>query len=53
MEKKRVGKKGIIVENLVWWIIAVAVLVIIIVLAVVLKDKLWEIGSYLKGLLRR
>ena len=46
------NKKGVAIEGLVWWIIAIAVLVIIIVLAVVLKDKLWEIGSYLKSLFR-
>jgi len=46
------NKKGIAIEGLVWWIIAIAVLVIIIVLAVVLKDKLAEIGSYLKNLFR-
>ncbi len=43
-------KKGVVVDSLVWWVIAVAVLVIIIVLAVILKDKLWDIGSYIKGL---
>ncbi len=45
-------KKGVAIEGLVWWIIGIAVLVIMIVLAVVLKDKLAEIGAYLKNLFR-
>ena len=45
-------KRGIAIEGLVWWVIAVAVLVIMIVLAVVLKDKLGNIGSYIKNLFR-
>jgi len=43
-------KKGVVTSSLVWWIIAIAFLVIIIVFAVILKDKLWNIGSYIKGL---
>ena len=50
--KKMKGKKGMAIESLVWWIIGVAVLVIIIVLAVVLKDKLADIGSYIKNIFR-
>ena len=34
------GKRGIALESLIWWIIAIAVLGIMRVLAVVLKDKL-------------
>ena len=45
-------KKGVAIEGLTWWMIAIAVLVILIILAVVLKDKLAEIGSYLKDLFR-
>jgi len=51
-ETKKIGKKAMAIEGLVWWIIGVAVLVIMIILAVVLKDKLWDIGSYLKNLFR-
>ena len=40
------------IESLVWWIIGVAVLVIIVVLAVVLKGKLGDIGSYIKNIFR-
>jgi len=46
-------KKGVVSSSLVWWIIAIAVLAIMIVLAVVLKDKLWDVGSYIKGLFGR
>lgn len=46
-------KKGVVTSSLVWWVIAIAVLVIMIVLAVILKDKLWNIGSYVKGLFGR
>ncbi len=49
--KKR-NKKGVAVEGLVWWIIGIAVLVIMIILAIVLKDKLGDIGNYLKNLFR-
>jgi len=45
-------KKGVAIEGLVWWVIGIAVLVIMIVLAVVLKDKLWEIGGYMKDVFR-
>ena len=51
-EIKGIGKKAVAIEGLVWWIIGIAVLVIMIILAVVLKDKLWDIGSYLKNLFR-
>ena len=46
------NKKGVAIESLVWWVIAIAVLVIMIVLAVVLKDKLAGLGSYIKNLFR-
>jgi len=46
------NKKAIAIEGLVWWIIAIAVLAIIIVLAVVLKDKLFDLGGYIKNLFR-
>ncbi|MDD5191838.1 MAG: hypothetical protein PHH54_04150 [Candidatus Nanoarchaeia archaeon] len=49
---KKEDKKGIAIEGLVWWIIAVAVLVIIVILAVVLRDKLGGIAGYLKSLFR-
>ncbi len=45
-------KRGQIWDTLVPWIIAIAVLVIIVVLAVLLKDKLIDMGSYLKELFR-
>lgn len=45
-------KRGMAIEGLVWWIIAVAVLAIIIIVSIVLKDKLAEIASYLKGIFR-
>jgi hypothetical protein len=51
-ETKNIGKNAMAIEGLVWWIIGIAVLVIMIILAVVLKDKLWDIGSYLKNLFR-
>ena len=46
------SKKAVAIEGLVWWIIAVAVLVIMVILAVVLKDKLWDIGAYIKNIFR-
>ena len=49
--KKR-DKKAIAIEGLVWWVIAVAVLVIMVIFAVVLKDKLGDMGSYIKNLFR-
>jgi len=45
-------KKGVAVEGLVWWIIAIAILVIIIIVSVVLKDKLFELKDYFKGLFK-
>jgi len=48
----RMNKKGIAIEGLVWWVIAIAVLVIMVILAVVLKDKLGDIGNYVKNLFR-
>ncbi len=50
--KKGMNKKGVAIEGLVWWVIAIAVLVIMIVLAVVLKDKLGGIGTFIKNLFR-
>ncbi len=47
---KKEDKKAIAIEGLVWWIIGIAVLVIMIVFAVVLKDKLFEIGGHIKNL---
>ncbi len=52
LKRGKLGKKAIVVETLIWWVIAIAVLVIVIILAVILKDKLWEIWSYLKGVFR-
>jgi hypothetical protein len=43
-------KKAVAVETIVWWVIAIAVLVVMVIFAAVLKDKLWEIGKYLKNL---
>ena len=50
--KMRMNKKGIAIEGLVWWVIAIAVLVIMVILAVVLKDKLGDIGNYIKNIFR-
>jgi hypothetical protein len=49
---KKFNKKGIAIEGLVWWVIGIAVLVIMIILAVVSKDELVGIGSYIKNLFR-
>jgi len=46
------SKKGVAIEGLVWWLIGVAVLVIMVILAIVLKDKLGDIGGYIKNLFR-
>lgn len=51
-KNKKGDKKGVAIEGLVWWIIGVAVLVIMVILAVVLKDKLWDIGAYIKNIFR-
>ena len=51
MAKKR-DKRAIAIEGLVWWVIAIAVLVIMLILAVVLREKLAGIGTYLKNLFR-
>jgi hypothetical protein len=51
-KRKKIGKKGVAIEGLVWWVIAIAVLVIMIILAIVLKDELGNMGSYLKNLFR-
>jgi len=52
-KKMRIKKRGIALESLSWWLIAIAVLVIILVFAYLLKDKLWEMGTYIKNLFRR
>ena len=44
------NKKGVAIDSLVWWIIAIAVLVVMAILAVVLRDKLWGLGGYIKDL---
>lgn len=49
--KKR-DKKAIAIDNLVWWIIGIAVLAIMTIVAIVLKDKLAEIGSYIQNIFR-
>lgn len=46
------NKKAVAIEGLVWWAIAIAVLVISIVLIVVLKDKLFSMGNYIKNFFR-
>tara|TARA_Y100000034_G_scaffold119304_1_gene160962 strand:- start:1144 stop:1332 length:189 start_codon:yes stop_codon:yes gene_type:complete len=53
-EEKMKGKnkKGVAIEGLVWWIIAIAVLVIMIVLAVIFRAKLAGIGAYIKNIFR-
>jgi hypothetical protein len=51
-KRKRIGKRAVAIEGLVWWVIAIAVLVIIIILSIVLKDKLGDIGGYVKNLFR-
>jgi len=45
-------KRGVAIEGLVWWVIAIAVLVIMVVLAVILREKLGDMGSYIKNLFR-
>lgn len=50
--KNKIGKKAVAIEGLVWWVIAIAVLVIMIILAVVLREKLTGIGSYIKNIFR-
>ena len=53
MKKRKIfGKRAVAIEGLVWWVIAIAVLVIIVILAIVLKDKLGDIGGYLKNIFR-
>ena len=49
---KMKNKRGVAIEGLVWWVIGLAVLVIMIILAVVLRERLAGIGSYIKGLFR-
>jgi hypothetical protein len=50
MQKR--NKRAIAIDNLVWWIIGIAVLAIMVVVAIVLKDKLAEIGEYIKTAFR-
>ena len=45
-------KRGIMWNTIVPWLIGLAILIIIIILAVVLKDKLFEFGKYIKDLFR-
>jgi len=45
-------KKGVAIEGLVWWIIAIGVLAIVIVFAVVLKSKGLNLIDYIKDLFR-
>jgi hypothetical protein len=45
------NKRGIAIDKLTHWLIGIAVLVIILVFAYLLKDKLIEMGEYLKGVL--
>jgi len=47
--KKR-NKKAIMSSTLLGWIIAIVVLVIIILFSVFLKDKLFDLGDYIKNL---
>jgi hypothetical protein len=49
--KRGLGKKGIAIDSLIWWLIAISVLVIILVLSMTFKDKLLEIGKYIKDIL--
>jgi len=45
-------KKGIAMENLTWWIIAIAVLAIIVVFSILLRDKLAELAAYIRNIFR-
>ena len=51
MVRKR-NKKGVAIEGLVWWVIAIAVLAVMVILAVVLREKLADLGGYIKNLFR-
>lgn len=46
------GKRGIIWDTMMPWLIATVVLVIIILFAYLLKDKLIGMGEFLKNLFR-
>ncbi len=45
-------KRGIALEHLSWWLIALAVLVIVLVLAFVLKEKLIGLVDHIKDIFR-
>lgn len=47
--KKR-GKRGVALEQLTWWLIALAVLAIILIFAYLLKDKLVGMVEYIKNI---
>jgi len=45
-------KRGIAMENLTWWLIALAVLAVIVVFSILLRDKLGELAAYIKDIFR-
>lgn len=46
------GKKGVVWDTMIPWLIAIAVLVLIGILAYLLKDQLGELASRFKNILR-
>jgi hypothetical protein len=47
---KEFGKRGLTWETLIPWIIAISVLVLVGVLTLLMRERLGEMGSYIKGL---
>ena len=45
-------KKGIAMETLTWWLIAIAVLAVILLFAYLLRDRLAVFAEYIKNLFR-
>ena len=48
----KINKKGVMIQTLVGWIIAITVLAVIVILAIVLKDELSGMAGFIKNLFR-
>ncbi len=46
------GKRGIIWDHMIPWLIAIVILVVIVIFAYLLKDRLIGMGEFLKNIFR-
>ena len=47
------GKKGVVWDSMIPWLIGIGVLVIILVLAFLLREELVQAGKFIKNIFRR